>query len=177
MFKELNKLKIKENIFKKDLMIILKSLAKTISIHDLIMATVFLREDGKYVQKSYREGFLEIYIKYFILRIKDVKEDETEYIESIEKEELSGAIDLLEFQFNNEVLYTNETEKFPLIYMIICLYTTFILEEPIHPVGTPFPGSLKVSYENGTYFCPVKEKQSDNPYAVCKLCKAEQEDF
>ena len=40
--------------------------------------------------------------------------------------------------------YTIEEDKFPLIYIIVALYTTFILEEPIHPVGSEFPGSLKV---------------------------------
>jgi uncharacterized protein (UPF0305 family) len=31
------------------------------------------------------------------------------------------------------------------IYQIISIYTTFIVEEPLHPVGTPFPGGFKVN--------------------------------
>ena len=84
---------------------------------------------------------------------------------------------MLETQFKNKELYKNENDKFPLIYTIISLYTTFILNEPIHPIGTPFPGNLKVTYENGTYFCPVKDKQKENPNAVCRFCIAKQSDF
>ena len=177
MFKELSKQKQKNHIYKKDLMSILQNLASTISIYDLITATAILREEGKYVQKNYREKYLEIYIKYFIIRIKNVKEDKSEYDELIEKKKLVEAIELLESQFHNANPQKNENDKFSIIYTIISLYTTFILVEPIHPVGTPFPGGLKVRYDKGFYFCPVKDKQSENPHAVCKFCIAKQEDF
>jgi uncharacterized protein (UPF0305 family) len=42
-------------------------------------------------------------------------------------------------------------------------------------VGTPFPGGFKVKYEGGKYPCPVKERQKDNPGAVCGFCIAEQD--
>ena len=47
--------------------------------------------------------------------------------------------------------------------------------EPIHPVGTPFPGGFEVKYEDDIYLCPVKDKQKDNPNAVCGFCIAEQD--
>lgn len=175
MFKELNNLKSENLITKNDLMKILHDLAKTISIHDLMLATAMLREDGKYVQANYREEYLEVYIKYFIMRVKDVKQDKKDYNEEIyNKKDFSEAISLLEDQFHDKSLYRDENDKFPIIYTIICLYTTFILNEPIHPCGTPFPGSLEVTYENKTYLCPVKDKQSENPQAVCKFCIAKQ---
>ncbi|MCL2687775.1 MAG: DUF2115 domain-containing protein [Methanobrevibacter sp.] len=178
MFKELNNLKSENNIFKKDLMNILHGLAKTISIHDIILASTLLREEGKYVQAKYREQYLEIYIKYFIMRVKDVKEDKTDYSEEIDnKKDFPTAINLLESQFHEKKTYIDENEKFTVIYTIIGLYTTFILNEPIHPIGTPFPGSLKVTYENETYFCPVKDKQSETPQAVCKFCIAKQSEL
>lgn len=86
MFKELNEFKSMKNILKKDLMEAIKELANKISVHDLMLATVILREEGKYVQSSYREGYLEIYIKYFIMRIKDVKEDKNYYNSKISNE-------------------------------------------------------------------------------------------
>jgi uncharacterized protein (UPF0305 family) len=177
MFEELNKLKQADKIFKNNIMCILQNLANTISVHDLMIATAILRDDGKYVQKNYREEYFEIYIKYFIMRIKDVKEDKVKYNEIVDKKEFREAIELLESQFTNKNLYKNEKDKFPIIYTIISLYTTFILDEPIHPVGTPFPGSLKVKYDKGIYLCPVKDKQSENPNAVCKFCIAKQEDL
>ncbi|MBE6492179.1 MAG: DUF2115 domain-containing protein, partial [Methanobrevibacter sp.] len=57
------------------------------------------------------------------------------------------------------------------------IYTTFILEEPIHKVGTPFPGSQKVEEKNGKFYCPVKDSNIDTPNAVCNICLAEQSDI
>ena len=75
----------------------------------------------------------------------------------------------------------NQTEKskskFPLIGCIASIYTTFLLEEPIHKVGTLFPGSLKVEEKDGKFYCPVRDANIDTPNAVCNICLAEQLDF
>ncbi|KZX16984.1 DUF2115 domain-containing protein [Methanobrevibacter filiformis] len=172
MFGEFKLLKKEREISKNTLRDILKNIGKTISIMDLMLATTILREEGKYVQKGYREEYLEIYVKFFIMRVKDINEDKTDYKDNIDKKELLESIELLknQNQENDDRLNT----KFPIIYTIISLYTTYILEEPIHPVGTPFPGNLKVTAEDNTYYCPVKENNKNNPSAVCKFCIAEQ---
>jgi uncharacterized protein (UPF0305 family) len=178
MFKELSKLKSVKNISKNALMEILQDLAKKISVHDLILATIILREDGKNIQSGYREKYLEIYIKYFIMRVKDIRGDKKDYNGEINnKEYFSEAISSLEYQFHDKKLNCHDNDKVSLIYTIICLYTIFILNEPIHPIGTPFPGGLSVTYENEAYFCPVKDKQSKNPQAMCKFCISEQSDI
>ncbi|WP_407453098.1 DUF2115 family protein [Methanobrevibacter sp.] len=46
------------------------------------------------------------------------------------------------------------------------MYATFILEESIHHVGTPFPESLKVEKENCEFLCPVKEENINIANAV-----------
>ena len=66
-------------------------------------------------------------------------------------------------------------QPFSIIYKIISLYTTFILKESIHPVGTPFTGGLVVKYDGKDYLCPVKERQKDNPGAVCGFCISKQD--
>jgi uncharacterized protein (UPF0305 family) len=78
-----------------------------------------------------------------------------------------------------KVNHTRETteSRGPLIFYIASLYATFLLEKPIHPVGTPFPGSLKVEEKNGTFYCPVRDANIDTPNAVCNICLAEQLDF
>lgn len=45
---------------------------------------------------------------------------------------------MLERTFEKERKGEIGSDKFPLIYVITALYTTFILEEPIHPVGSEF---------------------------------------
>ncbi|MDL2246820.1 DUF2115 domain-containing protein [Methanobrevibacter sp. OttesenSCG-928-K11] len=162
-----------ENINKNNLLDILKEYSKSISIYDMMIATNVLKEDGKYVQASYREKYLEVYIKYFIMRIKEINEyKESNTSSKINFEEFNHSIDLLKDQFNKNKLSNQGDSRFPLIYTLCSLYTTYIIEEPIHPVGTPFPGNLEVEEINGVYYCPVKDKQDDNPNAVCNLCLA-----
>ena len=169
---ELNNLKSNNTITKNDLMIILKRYARIISTYDLMLASARMREDGKYVQAQYREKYLEIYVKYFIMRMKEVLDNNNNMDNRIDTNKLDESLPLLKNTFDNEK--KDLDDKFPLIYVITSLYTTFILEEPIHPVGSEFPGNLKVTEENNTYYCPVKDNQKDNPNAICHLCLAEQ---
>ena len=171
---ELNEIKSNDAITKNDLMIILKKNARIISPFDLMLASARMREDGKYIQSQYREKYLEIYIKYFIMRMKEVADNNEDMEDEIDMDKLDESLPLLKNTFETEGLNDDLGDKFPLIYVITSLYTTFILEEPIHPVGSEFPGSLKVTEENNTFYCPVKDNQKDNPNAICHLCLAEQ---
>ena len=93
---------------------------------------------------------------------------------AIDKTALNESFPLLKRTFETERMSNAKDDKLPLIYVITALYTTFILEEPIHPVGSEFPGNLSVEEIDGEYFCPVKDNQKDNPNAICHLCLAEQ---
>ena len=171
---ELKNLSHNTTIKKSEIMEILKKYARIISVNDLMLATVHMRKDGEYVHEKYREKYLKIYIKYFIMRMKEVKEKEDYVDANINKNTFDDSFPMLERTFEKERLTNEDDDKFPLIYVITALYTTFILEEPIHPVGSEFPGSLFVEETDGKYFCPVKDKQKDNINAICHLCLAEQ---
>ncbi|ADC47095.1 hypothetical protein mru_1245 [Methanobrevibacter ruminantium M1] len=154
---------------------VLKEHSGTISVYDLMSVTAELREDTKYVQDKYREETNAVYVKYFLGRIKNIRDDNNQYDGSIDKDDFIESVATLKSYQEGESK-TSKT-KFPLIYAIVSLYTTYILEEPIHPVGTPFPGSLKVTQKNGVFYCPVKEANLESPNAVCKMCIAEQLEF
>lgn len=171
---ELKELSEKNVITSKDLMEILKKYARIISPYDLMMATARMRKDGEFVHANYREKYLKVYIKYFILRMKEVIENDHYTDKKIDKESFDTSFPMLKRTFEKERLSNEDDDKFPLIYVITALYTTFILEEPIHPVGSEFPGSLKVEEKDGNFFCPVKDNQKDNINAICHLCLAEQ---
>jgi len=51
-------------------------------------------------------------------------------------------------------------------------FSMFVLREPAHAVGTPFPGGDTVSLIDGTYYCPVREKANDVGGALCPFCPA-----
>ena len=169
---ELKELSANSIVTQEELMDILKKYAEIISVYDLMLASARTRKDGEFVHANYREKYLEIYIKYFLLRMKEVLHYEDYDDSAIDKQAFDESFPMLERTFENERMA--EDDKFPLIYVITALYTTFILKEPIHPVGSEFPGSLKVEERNGTYLCPVKENQKDNTNAICHLCLAEQ---
>jgi len=161
---------------KKEILIVLKDEAADISLNDVMQASLFLIEDAKFVQAGYREKFIESYIKGFLIRINELKSDTTEYIGLVEGEELLEALNLLmdqESQIIDKDLFNPQFFK---IYKLISIYTTFVLDEPVHPVGTPFPGGFEVKRDGQRYSCPVKDKQKDNPGAVCGFCIAEQDE-
>ncbi|HJJ43415.1 MAG TPA: DUF2115 domain-containing protein [Methanocorpusculum sp.] len=57
---------------------------------------------------------------------------------------------------------------------LIAAYTVFIREEPVHPVGMPFPGGFSVEQYDGEYYCPVRAVWNDIDDAFCKYCPAVQ---
>ena len=176
IFDDFNDISIEENsISKMGLLEILKKYSETISVYDLMIITAEMQEDSKYVQESYRKKSHEVYVRYFLMRINDIKADSNIYSGDIDKNDFIDSIARLKSYQNEES--QKFKSKFPLIYTIISLYTTYILDEPIHPVGTPFPGSLKVIEKDGVYYCPVKDANLESPNAVCKICIAEQLEF
>ena len=162
-------------ITKQKLLRSLKSEASNIHITHIMKACNYLIAEGKYVQPKYREKFYNAYIQSFILRVKEIKEDKNLYPKLVDIEELNSSLKLLKEQEERMRELYPADPYFPIIYQIISIYTSFILDEPIHVVGTEFPGGFKVKYEDGKYLCPVKDKQENNPNAVCGFCIAEQD--
>ena len=158
-----------------DLLRLLKSQADEISIHDIMQASLFLMEDSKFVQENYRREYLKSYTSAFIVRIKEVKEHSSTENKILDVGDVKEAVEILLKQENELKQLEVFDPVFFRIYMIISLYTTFVIEEPIHPVGTPFPGGFIVKLQGRDYLCPVKERQKDNPGAVCGFCIAEQD--
>lgn len=176
MVNKLEELDFTKEIRKYELLFVLKKEAANISIMDIMAAHAYLVDEGKYVQGNYREEYLKAYSKGFILRVKEIRDSKGKFEGIVDPDELKEALELLNEQEKMLIkLKSNESHFFG-IYRVVSIYTTFILGEPIHVVGTPFPGGFEVKYENGAYLCPVKDKQKDNPGAVCGFCIAEQDE-
>lgn len=152
---------------------ILKKYSSTISVFDMMAFSSQVIEENKYVQENYRKDSQKSYIESFLYRVKDIPQDTKDYAKNIDKKSLSNALETLKLNHSNE---TTERKNL-LIFYIASFYATFLLEEPIHPVGTPFPGSLKVEEKDGEFLCPVRDANIDTPNAVCNICLAKQLDF
>jgi uncharacterized protein (UPF0305 family) len=176
MFNDLKNLEINEKISKNDVLEILKKWAKKISVFDIMTSTHNFREACKYVRNEYKGYFDDIYVKNFFMRVSEIANCEDSYDGYVNKEKFIKAIDFFTNQDKNrdkkdlEHRYNNQR----LIYYMICIYTTFIVEEPIHHVGSTFPGHTKVKEINGKFYCPVKANNTPNPKAVCRFCLAAQ---
>ena len=191
MYDELYELAKSSSLTKNSLVEILKKYSREISVFDLMEMNALMREDGKYVQSQYQDEFIGVYAKYFLARLTDIKNDKTDY-DSIhtqnknifkKEDENESNIDLMDFRESVLTLksYSQNQDlkdkKFSKVYAIISLFTTYVLEEPIHPVGTLFPGSLQVEEKDGIYYCPVKDANEETPNSVCKMCLAVQLEF
>jgi uncharacterized protein (UPF0305 family) len=172
---KLKNLQISSQMSKNELLEILKEESALISIQDIMESSIFILEDSKYVQAGYREKFIDAYVKGFVVRIKEIRDNKKTYQGIVDTEELKDSLNLLKEQEDMVGKQGSVGSRFFIIYQLISIYTTYVLEEPIHLVGTPFPGGFQVKYEDGIYLCPVKERQKDNPSAVCGFCIAEQD--
>ena len=164
-----------DNITANSVFEILKKYSSTISVFDMMNFASQVIEENKYVPESYREDSQKSYIESFLFRVNAISGDTSDYSKDIDKESFIEAIEILKSNYDDEARASEI--KSPLIFYIASFYATFVLEESIHPVGTPFPGSLKVEEENGKFYCPVKDANLESPNAVCKMCLAEQLDF
>lgn len=147
---------------------ILKTEAKNIHMKDIMLASSFLREDAKYMPVSYRDDYIERFSKAFFNRIREIKEDSEIYIGNVDLEKLMEFFSVLDEQDKNAGGYNEKC--FVKIARIISTYTTFVRREPIHPIGTRFPGGFVLHMEKGEFLCPVKKRQMKNPSALCKFC-------
>jgi uncharacterized protein (UPF0305 family) len=61
-----------------------------------------------------------------------------------------------------------------LFYYLLAGFAMFVLDEPGHPVGTPFPGGFIVEKRGRDYLCPIRDKEEDVPFSICNFCPAKQ---
>lgn len=59
-----------------------------------------------------------------------------------------------------------------LFYYLIAAFTMFVLDEPGHPVGMPFPGGFRVEQRGSGYYCLIRDKEKDVCYSICNFCPA-----
>lgn len=68
----------------------------------------------------------------------------------------------------------NSNPRMRFLNYLLAAFCMFALDEPGHPVGTPFPGGDAVQLIDGIYYCPVREKAGDVDSALCPFCPARQ---
>lgn len=163
----------KEQITKNELLKLLKKYSNRISVFDLMNLITASDNTFEWVSKKWTKLGNKMQVETFIFRMKALDADFSTYVGNIDNN------DLKEYIFNlNETLdpHKSSAESCIIVFLSI-LYANYILEEPVHPKGTEFPGSQKVLKKEESYYCPAKEGNLENPNAFCRLCIAEQLDL
>ncbi|MFA5268601.1 MAG: DUF2115 domain-containing protein [Methanoregula sp.] len=65
-----------------------------------------------------------------------------------------------------------QNPKNRLFYYLVAAFTMFVLEEPGHPVGMPFPGGFSVEQRGREYYCLIRDKEKDVSWSICNFCPA-----
>jgi len=61
-----------------------------------------------------------------------------------------------------------------LFYYLMAAFTMFVLDEPGHPVGMPFPGGFTVEKRADGYYCLIRDREKEIVYSICNFCPAKQ---
>ena len=64
---------------------------------------------------------------------------------------------------------------YQLFYYLLCAFGMYVLDEPGHPVGTPFPGGFEVFFRDGAYYCAIRDKEEEIIHSICNFCPALQD--
>jgi hypothetical protein len=62
-----------------------------------------------------------------------------------------------------------------LFMYLMAAFAMYVLDEPGHPVGMPFPGGETVRKASGKFYCPIREKEEEIFFSICNFCPALQE--
>jgi uncharacterized protein (UPF0305 family) len=65
-----------------------------------------------------------------------------------------------------------QNPKNRLFYYLVAAFTMFVLEEPGHPVGMPFPGGFTVEQRGRDFYCLIRDKEKDVFWSICNFCPA-----
>jgi uncharacterized protein (UPF0305 family) len=75
-------------------------------------------------------------------------------------------------QSERNVYFQNPKNR--LFSYLIAAFTMFVLDEPGHPVGMPFPGGFTVERRGSDYYCLIRDKEKEITWSICNFCPAKQ---
>ncbi len=69
-----------------------------------------------------------------------------------------------------------EFDRFHVFYYLVSAFYMFVLDQPGHPVGMPFPGGFTVKQQGTEFICPIRDKEKDVESSICNFCPAKQDE-
>ena len=173
IFNDLAELSNNPQISKMDLMEVLRSYANMISSFDLSNVMSTMTVNVEHVPKDFYGEVHKVNVNFVLNTIKSIKDVNSNYDGVIDRNHFIYSLDFLKDKYEKGI---HEDTLF-MFSILGGLYHRFIIEKPIHPLDLPFPGNLKIVYDNGQYYCPARKNNLKNPVAYCKMCLCQELKF
>lgn len=161
----------------------LASEISTISIYDIQAISARLEREIRALPSPYREQIRPYFItQYFVNYFNILAMTDNGSLDNIKGDIKDKA--LFKDYCKTVIKFLNDGQCEPdngriwqggFYYLVSC-FMMFVLEEPGHPVGMPFPGGFKVKEKDGVVYCPIRDKEKDVEYSICNFCPAKQDE-
>ena len=173
LFNDLTELSEKSEISKTELIETLRKYTIDYSVFDLMKFNFYMIDDTEYVPDEFYKEVHKVNFNFVSDFIRSINDKTMVYEGNIEINSFRYSLEFLTYKWDSEI------HKSDLLQLGILgtLYHRFIVEKPIHPLDLPFPGNLKIVYDNGQYFCPARKNNLKNPVAYCKMCLCQELKF
>ncbi|MCD1295877.1 hypothetical protein CUJ83_12810 [Methanocella sp. CWC-04] len=160
---------------------------KRFSLYDLQVMSAFLEREINNLPSPYGENIRPYFIEQYFGRYYNIlaiynngafsDRDEEINDKQMFRDYCSTVISFeLEYDKGSENRITMNDPFYSLYYYLLSCFYMFVLDEPGHPVGTPFPGGFTVQKINGEYYCPIRDKEKDVERSICNFCPAKQDE-
>lgn len=142
------------------------------SVFDLMKIQAILEKECKYLPEKYKRILKKKMAQQLIQNFRAILSNQLSPNVKLDKDIYCEFLKI--FQKKIDSLDENDDLRLTVLYHLFALYNIFVSRTPPHPEGTPFPGGFFVEKVGEEYYCPVKDKQSDNDEALCRFCIAKQ---
>lgn len=150
------------------------------SVFDLQAISAVLHREIEALPSPYRERVRPYFIEQYFLRYSCIMSLREQGVFARLREDIK---DLALFQdyCRTVAQYRPSGERDPTgpfsghFYFVVSAFFMFVLDEPGHPVGMPFPGGFAVKKRGDGYYCPIRDKEKDVVYSICNYCPAKQD--
>ena len=166
LFNDLTELAGKSEISKMELIETLRKYAINYSVFDLMKFNQYMIDGTEYVPDEFYREVHRVNFNFVSNTIRSINDAEKVYEGTVDMDSFKYSVDFLTDKWGNEIHKTDLLQ----LGVLGAIYHRFIVEKPIHPLDLPFPGNLKIVYDNGQYYCPARKNNLANPVAYCKMC-------
>ncbi|WOF17149.1 DUF2115 domain-containing protein [Methanoplanus sp. FWC-SCC4] len=157
------------------------------SMYDLQIIGARARDEVDILPPAYREKFRPFAKEWFFGRyhrlLSMYRSGEFDKMDSPikDRETFTAFCDMIpkgcsyDEKEGHRLVPVDKAPLYDLFYYLLSTFAMFVLDEPGHPVGTPFPGGFEVYKKREDYFCPIRDKEEEIFHSICNFCPAKQD--